>query len=223
MPATAHDYDPIRKRFNAPRLLRDIEGDFDLRVRVRIECQPSFQSTVKGVPSTVSAGFLLIFPETSRTTCVRFEFGVSQPGITSNGYAIAPLLLNPRWENAATQGIGEGGYAAMKDYVCMVRTPTRTWDHGVQSLTHAIGDSGWEDWPFPKKTEYAYLRLAQQDKDKWIDFFISPDGEKWTRLGSDSGLPTKFKLGLAAYSTSTEPSKVRFDQLWLTRGKRNKR
>jgi hypothetical protein len=34
-----------------------------------------------------------------------------------------------------------------------------------------------------------------------------------------SGLPTKLKLGLAAYSTSSDPSKVRFDKLQLLRGK----
>ena len=48
--------------FNAPRLLCDLEGTFDLEVRVRIEYCPSEQSTVKGQPSYVSAGFLLIYP-----------------------------------------------------------------------------------------------------------------------------------------------------------------
>ena len=29
MPGIDHDYDPVRKRSNAPRLLTDIEGEFD--------------------------------------------------------------------------------------------------------------------------------------------------------------------------------------------------
>ncbi|HEY7328129.1 MAG TPA: hypothetical protein VH592_10835 [Gemmataceae bacterium] len=53
-----------------------------------------------------------------------------------------------------------------------------------------------------------------------FDYFLSPDGEKWSGLGSRSGPPAKVKLGLAAYSTSSEPSKVRFDQLKLWRGKK---
>ena len=51
-------------------------------------------------------------------------------------------------------------------------------------------------------------------------FYISPDGEKWTRLGSLPHMPQKCKVGLAAYSTSTEPAKVRFDQLKIARDKK---
>lgn len=221
MLGTDHDYDPIRKIFNAPRIVRDIEGDLDLRVRVRIDCQPSGRSTVKGLPSCVSAGFLLVFPDTSQTTCIRFEFGLSQPGIQQNGYA-NKLLLPPKSQrkDAWGKGIGEDGYAATKDYFCMLQPTTRTWDRGLQTLTHMIGDSGWKDWPFPKKTEYAYLRLEQRGG--WFSFFIGPDGEKWTRLSAHSGPPAKFMLGLAAFSTSSEPSKVHFDQLKLTRIKKKK-
>ncbi len=214
MPGTDHDYDPIRKQFNAPRIVRDIEGDFDLRLRVCIDCRPSARSTVKGLPSCVSAGFLLIFPDTSQTTCMNFAFGLSQPGIQRNRYAVAPLLLDDPKKKIRGKGIGEDGYAATKDYVYVSRPP-------VMKQFHIIGDSGWKDWPFPKKTDYAYLRLEQRDG--LISFFIGPDGDKWTRLSAHSGPPPKFKLGLAAFSTSTEPSKVRFDQLRLSQGKKEAR
>lgn len=221
LPGTDHDYDPIRKHLNAPRIVRDIEGDFDLRVRVRIDCRHSAKSTVKGLPSCVSAGVLLIFPDPSQTTCTRFEFGLSEPGIARSDYAVTPSLSYPRRESASEKGIGEDGYAATKHYYSMVQPSTKTWNHEVQKMIHMIEDTGWKDWPFPKKTDSAYLRLEQQNA--WISCYISPDGERWTRLSAQSGQPEKFKLGLAAYSTSTEPSKVRFDQFKLTRGKRNKR
>ncbi len=219
MPGTDHDYDPIRKHFNAPRILRDMEGDFEINVRVQIERRPSAKSTAKGQPSCVSAGFLLIYPDTSRTTCIRSEYGFPQPGIGLDGYAAASDLPYPRRERASGTGIGEDGYAAMKDFYCQVRPPDMTWNHGDQKQIRSICDRGWKDWPFAKKSDYAYLRLEQRGN--WITFFISPDGKKWTQLSSHSGQPTKFKLGLAAYSTSTDPSKFRFDQLKLTRGKRN--
>jgi hypothetical protein len=60
MPGTDHDYDPLRERVNAPRILRDFEGDFDMQLRVRIDCSPSIKSTVKGQPSYVAGGFLII-------------------------------------------------------------------------------------------------------------------------------------------------------------------
>jgi len=221
MPGTDHDYDPIRKRFNAPRLLRDMDSDFNIQFRIRIDCRPSAKSTVKSLPSCVSAGFLLIFPDASSTSCIRLDYGLSQPGIGLNGYAVPPTLPSPRQKNAPAKGIGEGGYAATKHYFCVGQPSHLTLDHGIQKQFHQICDSGWKDWPFPKKMDYAYLRLEQRDT--WINLFISPDGEKWTRVSAHSGQPEKFKLGLVAYSTSTEPSKVRFDQLKLTLGKKEAR
>lgn len=67
MPGTDHDYAPVRKRFNAPRIFCDLEGNFDVQLRVRIDYRPSAQATVKGHPSFISAGFLLIHPEAKRT------------------------------------------------------------------------------------------------------------------------------------------------------------
>jgi hypothetical protein len=51
-------------------------------------------------------------------------------------------------------------------------------------------------------------------------YFISADGEKWTRLAHLPSVPAGGKIGLAAYSTSPEPSKVIFDQLKLAREKK---
>src|SRR5579885_2556325 len=82
MPGSDHDYDPYRGRFNAPRLLREreIEGDFEMQVRVRIDDQPSVHSTVDGRPASVSAGFLVILPNDSPSVCVRMELRESRKG-----------------------------------------------------------------------------------------------------------------------------------------------
>lgn len=73
------------------------------------------------------------------------------------------------------------------------------------------------------RDERIYLRLERRGN--FIHHFISPDGEKWiddfnVGLGN---LPKKLKVGLAAYSTSTEPFKATFDQFKLTRGQKKKK
>lgn len=221
MPGAEHDYDPIRKCFNAPRLLRDIEGNFDLRVRVRIDCRPSARSTVKGQLSCVSAGILLIYPDTYSSICERFEFGLSQPAFGQAGAAFAPQLLLPRRDQAARKAIGEDGYVANKTFWCRERSDNGKRDLESLVLTQTICDPGWLGWPLSRKTDQAYLRLEQSDRR--LTFFISPDGERWAFLVHGPHPPTKLKLGLAAYSTSSKPSKVKFDQLKLTRVKKDKR
>src|SRR6185437_1126141 len=80
MSGTDHDFYPLRERVNAPRLLRDIEGDFEMQVRVQIDCRPSLTSTVKDQPSLVAAGFLLIPPAPFTVTCIRLEYGLVRDG-----------------------------------------------------------------------------------------------------------------------------------------------
>lgn len=221
LPGSDHDYNPLRKRFNAPRILRDIEGDFEIRVRVRIDCRPSAQSTVKGQPSCVSAGFLLIYPDTTRCTCDRMEYVVSQLGSKFKSKGVKQMLAEPRRENPAPNGIETNNYAIKKSWLCKVEPPAMTWNREMQEQSEIIWDRGWQKWPLPNKVEYTYLRLVHQDRRFF--YFISPDGEKWAQLVYRSGPPAKLKLGLAAFSTSSEPSKVRFDQLKLTQGKKKER
>lgn len=218
MPGSLHDYDPRRKRYNAPRLLRELDGNFDLQVRVRIDYCLSSQSTVKGQPSYVSAGLLLIYPETGRPICDRLEFAVSQQGSRLDGYAVAPLLSEPRRKIAAVKGIGAESYALKKCWFCEKQRSDMTWNRRRLDHYLLIWDRGWQGWFLAEKTDFAYLRLEQRDT--WYYFYISPDGEKWTQLEYQPSLPAKSMVGLAAYSTSSEPSKVRFDQLKLTRGKK---
>lgn len=219
IPGSDHDYDPIRKRFNAPRLVRDMEGEFEIQVRVRIACRPSSKSTVKGQPSFVSAGFLLIYPEPYRSVCDRVEYGVMQQGIGLDKFAIKPLLVSPQLERAR-KGIGEDGYTATKSFFSKKRNDKDIWDRECLAQVHLIYDSGWTDWPLPKKADYVFLKLKYLKGGGFYDF-ISPDGRKWSEPGSHfGGMPAKVKLALAAFSTASEPSKVCFDRLKITRGEK---
>ena len=220
MPGRDHDYDPVRKRFNAPRLLCELEGDFDLVVRVRIDYRPSAQSTVTGQPSFVSAGFLVIYPEENESICDRMEYAVSQQGSRRDAYAVAPFLAMLRRYAPAPEGTEADSYALMKTWLCKMRKGNGIeWNRGMPKLhVNSIWERGWQNWPLPEKADCAYLRLEQRGE--WICFFISPDGKKWTPLRHWGRRPPIRIVGLAAYSTSTEPSKVRFDQLKLARGKK---
>lgn len=184
MPGSDHDYDPRRGQCNAPRLLiqRDIEGDFVMQVRVRIDGQPSAQSTVDGQASSVSAGFLVMLPQKYPCVCIRVEFRASRKGSGVHGYFDVRRWFDER---------GQGG----------------TIVEGARGREH--------EWKGD-----AYLRLERQDGN--LGFAISSDGENWKRTGAIGGVREKLKVGLAAYSSSSDPSKVRFDQLKITRGKRKK-
>lgn len=72
LPGTDHELAPKRGRFNAPRLLRDIEGDFVMQVRVSGSFCPSVKSSVEGVDSSVAAGLVLIPADKN---CIRLEYG----------------------------------------------------------------------------------------------------------------------------------------------------
>jgi hypothetical protein len=230
MPGTDHDYDPWRKQFNAPRFLRDIDGAFDLRVRVQIECRHSDRSRVKDQPSFVSAGFLLLFPETDRMVCSRFEYGITQKGDGLDDFAVDDQLpadhqVPGNVAKGKSQKIsGENGYAAAKLwYANGGQKPDMTWDRSLLGALRKARGHEWKDWPLPKKLGPVYLRFERHlDRRHW--FYISPDGDKWTVVESGMfGTSMKIQVGLAAYTSSTEPSKVRFDRIKLTLGKKDKR
>ncbi len=180
MPGTNHEYDPHRKRANAPRLLRDFEGDFEIQVRVRIACRPSAQSTAKDQHSYVSAGFLIIPPDIFPNNCIRLEYRIAGQGDGTDGCVAAMV---------------QGRRGPVVGY----RPP---------------------EWPFKGKPDYVYLRL-----ERWgeiLSYKISSDGKSWVPtygVGQIGGLPSKLKVGFTACSTSSDPSKVQFDQLKITQDK----
>lgn len=81
----------------------------------------------------------------------------------------------------------------------------------------------WKPSDWVPNEEHIYLRFERQAN--CIRIVISPDGKTWDRHQSweTMNLPNSFKVGLAAYSTSSEPFKVRFDQFKLTHGGEKKK
>ena len=70
LPATRHDLSVETDSVNAPRILRDIDGDFIAEVRVDGEIQPTGPSTIPGRKPYQSAGLLLWLDD---ETYVRLE------------------------------------------------------------------------------------------------------------------------------------------------------
>lgn len=71
VPGVDHDLAPKRKQFNAPRILRDFEGDFLMQVRVNGSFTPSNKSSVEEEDPAVAAG-LVVIP--SKKNCIRLEY-----------------------------------------------------------------------------------------------------------------------------------------------------
>jgi hypothetical protein len=166
MPGSDHDYDLRRGQINAPRLLRErqIEGDFIMQVRVRIDSRPSVQSTVDGQASSVSGGFLVIMPANAPALCYRMDFRTSRKGGVLDAH-----ICHRIWGHNKKRG-------------GMIAEGTRELENGWK------GD--------------AHLRLERRDGN--LVYYASSDGENWKNLGGTGGIHEKLKVGLAAYSSSTE-------------------
>jgi hypothetical protein len=179
LPGTDHDLAPKRERFNAPRLLRDVEGDFMIQVRVSASYRPSAKSSVDEEEPSVAAGLVLLPADGN---CIRFEYGAYRRG----GAQRACPAFRMR---------GEGIWNMEQDW-----TPA------------------WKKDGRAAEIEHIYLGLERQGHT--IYPFLSPDGKKWDRNFNVElpALPAKLKVGLAAYSTSTEPFQSTFDQFKLIRG-----
>src|SRR5579875_2069608 len=85
IPGGDHDLAPKRKCFNAPRLLREIEGDFIMQARICASFCPSAKSSVAGEEPRVAAGLVLI---PAGENCIRLEYkAYRRKGEQSNGPA----------------------------------------------------------------------------------------------------------------------------------------
>src|SRR5262245_58530440 len=72
VPGGDHDLDPARKRTNAPRVLREVEGDFRIEVRISGDYRISETSSTKGATAG-AAGGLLIMVDEKRGKCLRLD------------------------------------------------------------------------------------------------------------------------------------------------------
>ena len=237
MPGTNHDYDPVRKQFNAPRILHEVDGDFDLQARIRIDCNASVQSTVKGHPPYVSAGFLMLFPEVRNYSraFVRFDYYMLQRKSRID-YAGKSHLPNPKvvkklrelgLDRIAWIEVEKGPFVLFRHWGFAVERSEQIREVTInrdklEEDPPSLCDPGWQNWPMAKNANTAYVRVEQRGD--IIHFFLSPDGKKWTELLSTApSLPVKGKVGLAAYTTSSEPSKVFFDQIKFSNVKKKER
>jgi regulation of enolase protein 1 (concanavalin A-like superfamily) len=180
VPGSDHDFAPKRRLFNAPRLLRDIEGDFLLQVRVSGTFNPSAKSTVEGETPSVAAGLLLI-PDDEN--CVRLEYSVFRHrDRLTNAYSIR--TRGERIWNTETGGI---------------QTNIKNW---------------------PQGTELKQFYLRMERRGDFVYFRVNTEDREWKQGNINMGiphLPAKVKVGLAAYSNSTEPFKPTFDEFKLIR------
>jgi hypothetical protein len=217
MPGGDHDYDTARERLNAPRLVREFEGDFEIQVRIRIDSLPSAKSNAKDAAENDLAGVGVGFSGDKPLIIRRnsFEHPKGLPSFVAAGFLVIPP--RPFWElfhriqyGVAGEGTGSDGF-----------TTQLSRGHEGGGGYGACGKNS-RDWPFKAKPEHVYMRLERQGQ--LLDCKISPDGKSWVSIGGGNllGLPSKLKVGLGAFSTSTDPSKVVFDQLQITKGKKRK-
>ncbi len=71
VPGTAHDFAAELRRWNAPRVLTPIEGDFVLEVKIRGAFQPAEPSTIEGRRPYHGAGLLLVQDEQNHLSLQR--------------------------------------------------------------------------------------------------------------------------------------------------------
>jgi hypothetical protein len=218
MPGGDHDYDTARERLNAPRLVREFDGDFEIQVRIRIDSTPSAKSNAKDAAENDLAGVGVGFSGDKRMIIRHnsFKHPKGLPSFVAAGFLVIPP--DAFWElfqriqyGVAGSGTGKEGFATQLSR-----------DHKGGGGYGACGKNS-RNWPFKAKPKHVYMRLERHGESLLCD--ISPDGNSWVSIGGGNllGLPSKLKVGLAAYSTSTEPSKVCFDQLRVKRGKKKER
>lgn len=180
LPGADHDLDPKRGQFNAPRLLRDIEGDFLMQVRVRGTFCPSAKSTVDGKEPSVAAG-LVVIPEDNH--CLRLEYVVTREG------------------------------DGVKTHEGILMRGEHVWNTEEWGI-----HTDMKNWPRGTELKQFYLRMERRGDS--ISLRVNTDDRGWKHGSTVIGiphLPAKLKVGLAAYSTSTEPFKPTFDEFKLIR------
>lgn len=91
VPGVAHDFAGELKRWNAPRVLSRVEGDFIVEVQVSGKFNPAAESTIEGRRSYNGAGILLIQDKDNHLSLQR---GVVHLGDRTRHYANFELRRN---------------------------------------------------------------------------------------------------------------------------------
>lgn len=250
LPGGVHDLNPYRKRFNAPRLLREVEGDFVVQVRVSGSFRPSAKSSMDGEDSCVAAGLIVIPADKDY---IRLEYEGRWPNEErlrkqeQKAEQLRMKMIPLKQEQRQEEKLPRKEEQRLKEEQARKEEQRSRAEPGSGPVFMTMGKGflkmGLE--PHRKldrhgKEEQFYLRFERQGNG--ICEAISPDGKTWNSVVRLAGsqdpppkpksgpcaetalsiqsdnFPRRIKVGLAAYSTSKEPFKVRFDQFKLTLG-----
>jgi regulation of enolase protein 1 (concanavalin A-like superfamily) len=99
LPGKDHDLGVERGRMNAPRLLRDVEGDFVVQVRVGGDFTPSNGSTTTERVPFVGAGLVLMNGD---NTYIRLERAALRYASGVKTYSNWELRKDGKWEKSGT-------------------------------------------------------------------------------------------------------------------------
>jgi hypothetical protein len=187
VPGKPHDIDPARKRDNAPRVLRPVEGDLRIEVRVSGDFRISEASSVAGVAPGAGGG-LLVMADERRGECLRLEFGMTR----DQGRALRPYILLKDTVSGRAIHLtsndpkGEGWAYPGQATKAFLKLELRHHKGGCRiRCFDSLDGKKWARW---SATENSYY----------------------------GGVPKKLKVGVAASSTSTRSCKLTFDRFKLT-------
>ena len=145
IPGTLHDINPTKDRRNAPKILRPVEGDFKVVVRVTGDFTPIGPSTSKSSVPFNGAGLLLYSDETNLLWFARNKFIA---GPNAEGLCFAPLFelfhdgrnanVNPRSTSSqAFKGESTALYLAREGDKLIGRYShdAKTWEQSLEATT----------------------------------------------------------------------------------------
>lgn len=195
LPGTDHDLAPKRKRFNAPRLLREVEGDFLIQVRVSGCFHPSAKSTVEGENPSVAAGLVLIPADDN---CIRMEFEaycrngehLNCPVIRMRGERIANMFteLQVPWKPEPTAAKETQMYLSLerrREFIC------EAYSSVGKKCTHAF-KVRVKDLPGKVKVGFAAYSTSTEPFKATFDELKLIKGERKGRAPPGISFETKF-------------------------------
>lgn len=141
VPATCHDLNSRNGELNAPRVLREVEGDFDIQVKVTGKFEPGTQSTAEKSVAFVSGGLLLWGDDKNY---VRLERNAMHYP-SGEKYCFPPLFeifIDGKYSGANPKSANADYFKGDSTWLWLERKGTR--------LRAAVSHDG-EDWIFSKE------------------------------------------------------------------------
>jgi regulation of enolase protein 1 (concanavalin A-like superfamily) len=169
VPGTYHDYYPTLRRVNAPRLLRPVEGDFTVEVRVKGNFHASQQSTAGRFRWPLTTAGLVVEAADKSLASLRLEFGTQR--LLGKG---EPIGFAGSWHADADAATGQYGNETSKDLypfgdgakVAFLRLERRG-----DRFSFWLSPDGkkWtvfppsREWPFPARAKVGLIVTSSSD------------------------------------------------------------